>query len=320
MVGFIDWAPSIILATLVPIFAAILVFMLARIFESKHLDQAARTELVFAGSTVFIVIVMLVALTPAEIMLVSVGNSLMKEATGTSVTYTNLIDIAKATIQPQAECMRQKMGELYYVSTFFEMSSTVYIEAFMSEVSSGFIYKAFTERINNTTNILTFYTYIYYLMIHIMNFMKYTALGLFLPIGIILRTFPPTRGAGAYVMAFSIGLYFVFPLSYLMMNLIPLDYTANAGCNIAEITEETPSSAGFMDPSKPKEAESWVKRHMKETGDLLSIMDNYVRKLTVSLCLVPIMAMVITLSFVLSGTSLFGGNIPEVGRGLVKLI
>jgi hypothetical protein len=31
-------------------------------------------------------------------------------------------------------------------------------------------------------------------------------------------------------------------------------------------------------------------------------------------------ALVILMTFVLNATNLFGGNIPEIGRGLVKLI
>ena len=39
-----------------------------------------------------------------------------------------------------------------------------------------------------------------------------------------------------------------------------------------------------------------------------------------AICVFPIIALVILLTFVLNTTNLFGGNIPEIGRGLVKLI
>jgi len=47
---------------------------------------------------------------------------------------------------------------------------------------------------------------------------------------------------------------------------------------------------------------------------------NLGRRLINSVCIVPIVALVVTMTFILNGTNLFGGNIPEIGRGLVKLI
>jgi hypothetical protein len=313
---------NVALATAVPIAVAAILLMLARFFDNKQLEQAGKTELVFAGSTVFLVLA-LVALVPLVCSLTTeVGNDILRSATGNqNIQYQDTIDMTLGVIKPHLECMVTAMGTLYYASTFFEMSSTTYIEVFMSEVSSGFIYKMFTERIINTANMLTFYSYIYYLMVHILNFVKATALTLFLPLGILLRAFPPTRGAGAYVLAFALGIYFVFPLSYIMMNLIPYQYTSSAGCGFSSMSEEeVPNSANALDPNRVKESESWVQRKLDFMSGFLDETAGYLKQLTIVMCLTPVMAMTITLSFVLSSTSLFGGNIPEVGRGLVKLI
>ena len=78
--------------------------------------------------------------------------------------------------------------------------TSVYMEIFMSEHASGFGLKWIEERIMNTTASLTFYMYVFYLIGHLFDFIKYYA-GFFFSIGVALRAFPPTRGAGAYVMA-----------------------------------------------------------------------------------------------------------------------
>ncbi|MFH1221899.1 MAG: hypothetical protein V1492_02325 [Candidatus Micrarchaeota archaeon] len=44
------------------------------------------------------------------------------------------------------------------------------------------------------------------------------ALPLLLPAGIILRFFPPTKEAGAFILALMIGFYVIFPLTYLINN------------------------------------------------------------------------------------------------------
>jgi hypothetical protein len=323
------WLELLATATIIPIFVAAIILMFGRFFDSKQLEQAAKTELVFAGSTVVLVLALIIILPIADSILLDVANSLYNDVSLASGTpafspagSTTLIDYTFLFMKPYTDCMGTLLNALYYFSTFFEMSSTTYIEVFMSEVSSGFVYKIITERIINVTNILSFYYYIYFLMFNILSFMKLTAIYLFLPIGVILRAFPPFRGAGAYIIAFSIGIYFIFPMSYIMAVAVNYQYTYSATfCAIDADTSEQPPAGSMFSPSNQKESESWIKRHISQVSSSLDkIQLDIFKKLTISLCLVPLMAMVITLTFILSSTSLFGGNIPEVGRGLVKLI
>lgn len=318
----LTWGPAVLAAAMLPALIAAMMIMISRFLDAKHLEQAAKTELVYAGSTVFLAICLVVFVSLAQTAFLEAGNNIVYGSTGQQINATDLIDLVKAYMYPRMDCMKDMLNVLYHMAIVFEMTATTYIEVFMSEVSSGFVYKLFTERINNTTSSITFYMYIYYLMVHILNFLKYTALSMFLPIGILLRAFPPTRGAGAYIIAFSLGVYFIFPISYLMMNFLPADYAGNNCVTIPDtMLEGMPSSAGLSDQEKPKEAESWAKRNTDSAQNILDKMElGILKQLTINLCLTPLMALVITLSFVLSATSLFGGNIPEVGRGLVKLI
>ncbi|GEM_PF-2024309 len=53
---------------------------------------------------------------------------------------------------------------------------------------------------------------------NLLTFIQSTMMFYFLPAGIILRSFNPTRSIGAFLMALAIGLYFVFPLTYVLAN------------------------------------------------------------------------------------------------------
>jgi hypothetical protein len=55
-----------------------------------------------------------------------------------------------------------------------------------------------------------------YVQASILSFVAITAISVLLPLGIILRTFFPTRKLGGFIMAVAIALYVVFPLSYLI--------------------------------------------------------------------------------------------------------
>jgi hypothetical protein len=206
------------------------------------------------------------------------------------------------------------------------------MEIFMSEHASGFGVKWMSERGMNATQSLAFYMYIFYLLVHIFNFIKYYA-GFFFSIGVVLRSFPPTRGTGAYMMALSVGLYFVFPLIYILIastagphiqSTIASFQVDNAGgyeyfCAVPDVSDISIMGCGAAD--RPMWMVEQVKANAGELSSMLTIhVDSFVRHMTFAICLFPMIAFVALLTFVLNTTNLFGGNIPEIGRGLVKLI
>lgn len=52
----------------------------------------------------------------------------------------------------------------------------------------------------------------------ILEFVEYAALSIILPLGVVLRAFPLTRTTGSSIIAFSIVLYFIVPLSFAFSN------------------------------------------------------------------------------------------------------
>jgi len=57
----------------------------------------------------------------------------------------------------------------------------------------------------------------------ILGIINAVAIAFVLPIGAILRIFPPTRDAGSFMIASAIGFYFIYPFTYVMHNQISLD-------------------------------------------------------------------------------------------------
>jgi hypothetical protein len=152
---------------------------------------------------------------------------------------TTLIDWVKLSLETPSTCVNQFLNTLYLLSIPVETGASVYAEVYMSEAASGFAFKFLAERINNAVSSLTFFDFIYYFLIHTLNFIKNFA-GFFFSVGVVLRSLPPTRGAGAYIMALSFGLYFIFPLSYLMIATVSLPHTQ------ATIISPTVRSSSFQ--------------------------------------------------------------------------
>src|SRR4030095_2980728 len=196
----------------------------------------------------------------------------------------------------------------------------------MSEHASGFGVKWIAERISNATQQTTLFMYMYYLLVNILNFIKFYA-GFFFSIGVAMRAFPPTRGAGAYLMALSFGLYFVFPLSYILIatfalphaqsNIVTFTATTAGGpgyaCSLPDVPDMRMYACGAADVGRVLEWRDLILSNQDDLSTMLSVrIADYRLQLLIG--------MVLLLTFVLNATNLFGGNIPEVGRGLVKLI
>jgi hypothetical protein len=360
------YALSLAVAALSVTIAAMLI-VLSRMFSLKQLEQAAKTEFVFAVSTVLIVIASTALITIGEpaivkadkiIYLSTMGcaeNSALVDALKISGQQDTLIDITQLYMKPPLDCATATMNSLYWLSIPLDACSSVYTEIFMSELATGYGCKPLSERLKNSGSIIAFYIYISYLLMYFLKFIKYYA-GFFFTIGVVMRAFPPTRGAGAYLMAAAIGFYFVFPFAYSIFATLSLPHTWQTTTLVAANSQQIGLEGGM--PSCTADA---IRGHFEEacslpdlgdmdenngcgTGDWRSMqsaivsikankqqiwnflnpaagsINNILSTLLNSVCIVPLVALIVTMTFVLNSTNLFGGNIPEIGRGLVKLI
>jgi len=358
---YTDWQTIAYAAAGISVLAAAMLIIVSRMFNLKTLEQVAKTEFVFAVSTVFIVLMTIGILGVGEDLMVALTRCVYLKTFGVENCYdpavsgvipnvrpgvpaTTLIDYMKLYMTTPVTCAKDILNFLYPVSIVVESIASVYIEVFMSEPVSGYGIKAIAERIKNITQMLSFYIWIYYVLVHALNFIKYYA-GFFFSIGVAMRAFPPTRGAGAYMMAAAVGFYFVLPFAYILVASIALPqaqgamvtplgadeafgeeglsalYVCNMPAAPPDVTSLECGSAGIRklfiaaDIFESRRDELFDIFH-PETGQIVQVLKN----LIASLCLAPLIAMIITMTFILNTTNLFGGNIPEIGRGLVKLI
>lgn len=363
---FSSWETLAVTAAAFSVIGSIILIMISRLLDMINLEQMAKTELTYAATTILIVLMIIGLIHIAEPSLVrfvrstyfyslNQGSNTMVPLLPDGTVASTMIDYVKLYMAAPMHCVSDFMWSMYLLSIPVDALASVYMEIFMSEHASGFGFKWISERIANTTQMLTFYTYIYYVLIHLLNFVKYYA-GYFFSLGVVLRAFPPTRGAGAYLMAISIGLYFIFPLTYVLISTISLPH---AQANILTVNQNLLSggnvpnaaapgvegSAGISEDDYYVCALPEVPTNMADLGcsaqsapSLMRMRTNFflnrevleslltlhvselARHLMSSLCIFPLVSLVALITFVLNTTNLFGGNIPEIGRGLIKLI
>jgi hypothetical protein len=357
-----DWQTLAILAAVGSILVSILLIMFSRLFDLRNLEQTAKAEFVFAASTVFIVLFTVGLISFAEgvpgspgVILKIAGDMYKSTVTycpdpnspscqavasyaDTYVNSATLIDLSTLYMEPPAKCSQQFLNFLYYAAIPIDACSSLYMEIYMCEQMTCFGLKWASERITNTVQMLTFYMFAYYLLFHTFTFIKYYA-GFFFSIGVVLRAFPPTRGGGAYLMAIAVGLYFVFPFTYILITTMSLPHaqsnmlsatgvdTSSGGssllysCGMPSLSSLRGMDCGTGSIAKPFQLMLWLGSNKNNIQDFFDFsIPELTRHLISVVCIFPLVAFAVVISFVLNTTNLFGGNIPEIGRGLVRLI
>jgi hypothetical protein len=349
-----NWEILSVLAAGLSVMIAIMLIMLSRLFDLRQLEQTAKKEFVFAASTVFIVIFVILTLSFADNILTQVGRQMYID----TITYCHpdapaevcdkikgigllaakeetLIDVMLLYMEGPAKCTQDFLDILYWISIPIEACASLFMEIFMSEHMSCFGLKWVAERITNTTQMMTFYMFAYFLLVHILNFVKYYA-GFFFVLGVVLRAAPPTRRAGAYLMALAFGLYFVLPFTYILLSTVSLIHS-NTGFIHAEGVDASGTgiswicakpaignveglACGTESIDKQFEYRAWLKANETNIFTYINDLHDILLHIASVICIFPFVALIVLFTFVLNTTNLFGGNIPEIGRGLVRLI
>lgn len=138
----------------------------------------------------------------------------------------------------------------------------------------------------------------------LLDFFRFTMLKYFLPLGVLMRTFPLTRVAGATIIAIAIGAYIVYPLAVIYTWNVYNQYKATS----------TPGSPG--DPlsfaaGATFQAITWNVNNV--INPITSLMRNFVIVLVLFLIVI-----IITLSSIRSLAGALGGD-PDL-FGLARLV
>ncbi len=182
---------------------------------------------------------------------------------------------------------------------------------------SGFI-------LNSLKNIFILNS-LYYLLFDIMLFFRSSALTIFLPIGILLRIFPISRGAGAFLMAIAISFQFIFPFSFILFfNYIDFQEKESIS-GISEIITQVdeldnispcPGFSVFNVQVEDNLREYILKDITGFVGSISSFLSFTLLKITTTI----FVSAIFTYTSVHSLSGIFGADIPEIGRGFFRVI
>ena len=156
---------------------------------------------------------------------------------------------------------------------------------------------------------------LYVLATYIQNNM----LSVFLPIGLVLRIFPLTRGLGGLLIAIAIGFFFVWPTFFVLTDSTFVKAEASEGPS--QERQEGACFTGFKGTAIILQNVIGDSFGGAAAGETLAL-DNgklLLFQLTISVMFYPFVSLVITLIFIRAMTPLLGGDMGELMKMVARL-
>ncbi|HQT45001.1 MAG TPA: hypothetical protein PLO51_03425 [Candidatus Micrarchaeota archaeon] len=311
-----SWEPIIILATFATFLMVTGLYMFAFMFNLQSLKQWCKSEFAQVFVT-FLIAIFLIAL-------VAVGMNAAMSFTGTVVSQVgglpvasaaNLwpFDIAKAYVNATLDCSTSIYRWIYHVNGFVEFSESINMDVGGIEPAQAWHLSGLVGMFHITENRLTYVMFIQYGFYRLLEFFEATMFTFFLPVGLILRTFPLTRGVGGFMIALAIGGYIVFPLSF--VTIVALQGNATSACTVNFATLPGVQTCGDS-LSDAYMTQDYVRQNMSTISAYAQEAANKVAVIYLQAIFYPLVAMIIFFTFVRQTSSLMGADLAE----LVKII
>ncbi len=329
------WLPLSILAVLATVMFHSLLLMLGRAFNIKELESFAMSEILQAAATAFIAIFLVVMVTSAMQLASGYigGGTLACSGTAMNIGTNTAISTSGGSVMDDAykaiECtLQQRAISVSSIQQSILTSSTAAAEFnFLNTMASvfgvtfirgdwvGSVYSD-TETMRLTNNLATVMLIGLNGQSALLEYMRVNLLNIFLPVGILLRSFYFTRGPGALFIAIAIGMYFLFPVFYILLDpgFTPAPPEAATPPNIHPYCYSTMSTTVSM-------VNTMQSAGVGTSSSLsFSSMREDLSKSYISLMLQPLVALFLTLVFVRYMMSVLGGDAYELTKMVSKVI
>ena len=327
----LDWTVTATAVALISFFITVLVHMASKAMSLQNAEMWAKSEYAQAAVS-FLIIFFAAAMQTAGASAISQVTASVASASGnlplTQSIANSLGDpnaIAKAYIQTVIGCEVNIYRLVYIPNLYIEMASKVSVAGLGSEaLGAGFALTGWVSLFHYIMNNVVYLVLYHYIQHNVIVFSQYTMLPVFLPIGLVLRAFAPTRGAGGFVTAFALGFAFIFPMSYVLIVALMPSY--DTYCNQVTLASD-PNSVPFGDKNPCFNSVGGAMDGYYKLKSMEGSLPNLVDKIGAALHILflqavfyPLAALIVTFSFIRQTGNLFGADLAEIGRGLIKII
>jgi hypothetical protein len=338
MAWFNGWAAISITIALMAFFLTVFLQMVAKAFNLQSLNMWVRAEYAQVAVSFLIIFfaVLMVSMatgTPngdpgvvgeiVSVVSATSGNIPLNIAIQDHSTLGNPTRIGQAYLRQLLKCESDIYYTVFIYNFFTEFFSKISLDAMGVEaMGGGFALGGIVSLFHYLNNNLVYLALFNYVQFYILQFSQFTMLQIFLPIGLVLRSFPVTRGAGGLVTAFALGFAFVFPISYVL--IVAMMPNAGAICSQVSVLKAE-AAATHSDPCLNNEGAQMEKYYQLKAGKgrlggISSFLSESLNIFFLQSMFYPLVALIITFTFIRQTSSLLGADLAEIGRGLIKII
>ena len=327
-----DWVSLCTTIALMSFFITVLLQMVAKGFNLQSLNMWVRAEYAQVAVSFLIIFFAVILVTSGK----DVANSLTASIASASgnIPLTNVIAdplnlgnpirIGQAYLLTLTRCEADIYASIFIYNYPSEFFSKIGLDALGVEtIGGGYALGGFVSLFHYLNNNLVYLALFNYVQYFVLQFSQFTMLQVFLPIGLILRAFPVTRGAGGLVTAFAIGFAFVFPMCYML--IVAIMPNAGAVCSQVHLKILPDAAVAHSSPCLNNEGAQMEQYYQlkSDTGrmnGILSFLQQTINIFFLQSMFYPLVALIITFTFIRQTSSLMGADLAEIGRGLIKII
>lgn len=326
------WETICAMIGLVSLFIIILLDMLSRAFSLQSVQMWVKAEYAQVAVTFLLIVFASGMASVGAAMMANIAMQVGGASGNLEFTDPSYIpnrntptDIAKGYIDTVVACEANIYKVIYWINIFFEAFSKISFDvAHVEAIGAGIALTGFVTLFHYIMNNIVYLVLFHYIQYNTLLLSQYAMLPIFFPIGLALRAFSLTRGAGGFVVAFSLGFAFVFPMAYVMIvAMMPSTGLMCTQVNVTNHPEMAPFDANqacFNNAGGIISAYYQVKSAEEQTQGIASYVKDMIGLLFLQALFYPLAALIITLTFIRQTGNLFGADLAEIGRGLIKLI
>ncbi|MEM4389119.1 MAG: hypothetical protein QXG98_00460 [Candidatus Micrarchaeia archaeon] len=316
------WQQAAALAVLISIFLVALAYMVSVILDLPEAKRWARGEFLQAMASAMLVFGLiaftgLISTGMANITRELAANNPVLSAIPPGVIQPdNPFSLTHFYLNSTLKCIRLYYVKALRIALLVDTMASVTLSSYGVHTVTGWPFSYPSNMAHQITQLSTWLLIANYFQRQLLNFVADTMFTIFLPLGVVLRVLPYTRGAGAFLMGLAIGMYLVYPFSYALILSVGAqhDLLSCVEYNVEALREQCATQEGIAQLSF-----IWK---VKNTGIIayLTTVGRLIPFMFMEAYIYPLMALTITFTAVKQLSDFLGANVAEIAQGLVRLI
>jgi len=322
--GQSSFAANMFIIGLIVFFMATLVYMLGVALNLQNLKGWAKSEYMQIIVTFLLAAAVLAAYNQVWMLMISSVTgfyNLSNPQMANPNLYYEPFSFTQSYISTTLiSCEKTVYRAVYAVNFYYRLVGRLTTDILGADSLGGWstsIYTGFFEYVTGHINYLLFMNYI---QVRFLSLIKY-AMPLLIQIGLILRVMPYSRGVGGLLIALGFGFYCVYPVSLaMMMTLLPMPSQSICTGFTPPVLLDLSDGGVVETPGDLLMVSYNIKSTQNEVGSLRTQIETFLPIFYLQGMFLPLVAFTITFTFVRQTGALFGADLHEIGRGLIKLI